>query len=74
MLAMDKHSSLLQTIITYGRKKFYNIGSRPDLSGIKHSSLLQTFVDYSFRKIYNIETSGEKGTIKNFTQIVFTLK
>ncbi len=26
-LARDKHSSLLQKFITYGRKKFYNIGN-----------------------------------------------
>jgi hypothetical protein len=26
MLARDKHSSLLQTSINYGLKKFYNIG------------------------------------------------
>ncbi len=25
-ISCDKHSSLLQTIINYGRKKFYNIG------------------------------------------------
>jgi hypothetical protein len=27
-LARDKHSSLLQTLINYGRKKFYNNGPR----------------------------------------------
>ncbi len=27
-LAMDKHSSLLRTILNYGCKKFYNIGPR----------------------------------------------
>ncbi len=25
---MDKHSSLLRTLVNYGRKKFYNIGPR----------------------------------------------
>ncbi len=28
MLARDKRSSLLQKIVTYGRKMFYNIGTR----------------------------------------------
>ncbi len=27
-LAKDKHSSLLQKFVTYGRKKFHNIGHR----------------------------------------------
>ncbi len=27
-LAMDKRSSLLQKVVTYDRKKFYNIGPR----------------------------------------------
>jgi hypothetical protein len=27
-LAKDKHSSLLRIFVTYGRKKFYNIGPR----------------------------------------------
>ena len=27
-LARDKHSSILQTFVIYGRKKLYNIGSR----------------------------------------------
>jgi hypothetical protein len=26
MLARDKHSSLLRTLVNYGRKTFYNIG------------------------------------------------
>ncbi len=26
MIATDKHSSLLDTIVNYGRRKFYNIG------------------------------------------------
>jgi hypothetical protein len=30
-LARDKHSSLLQKFLNYGRKKFYNIGPRPIL-------------------------------------------
>jgi hypothetical protein len=29
-LGRDKHSTLLQTIVNYGRKKFYNIGPWPD--------------------------------------------
>jgi hypothetical protein len=28
---MDKHSSLLQKIVNYGSKKFYNIGSRSQI-------------------------------------------
>jgi hypothetical protein len=32
-LARDKHSSLLQRFVNYGRKKFYKIGTRSD-SGI----------------------------------------
>jgi hypothetical protein len=31
-LARDKHSSLLQTLVNYVRKKFYNIGPRSDTS------------------------------------------
>ncbi len=30
-LAKDKHSSLLQKFVTYGRKKFYNIGPRDQI-------------------------------------------
>jgi hypothetical protein len=30
-LARDKHSSLLQKFVNYGRKTFYNIGPRPIL-------------------------------------------
>jgi hypothetical protein len=30
-LARDKYSSLLQKFVTYGRKKFYNIGPRGQL-------------------------------------------
>jgi hypothetical protein len=33
-LARDKHSSLLRTLINYGRKKFYNIGPRANV--IRH--------------------------------------
>jgi len=29
-LARDKHSSLLQVLLNYGCKKFYNIGTRKD--------------------------------------------
>jgi hypothetical protein len=29
-LARDKHSSVLPKFVNYGRKKFYNIGPRPE--------------------------------------------
>jgi hypothetical protein len=29
--AKDKHSSVLQTLVNYGRKKFYNIRPRPEM-------------------------------------------
>jgi hypothetical protein len=30
LLAIDKHLSLLRKYVTYGQKKFYNIGRRPE--------------------------------------------
>jgi hypothetical protein len=33
MLTRDKHSSLLRKVVTYGRKKFYNIGHWPAFDG-----------------------------------------
>ncbi len=43
-LSRNKHSSLLQTFVNYGHKKFYNIGSRvleaTDFG--QHSSLITT--------------------------------
>ncbi len=34
MHAADKHSSLSQAFVNYGRKKFYNIGAWFDFAGI----------------------------------------
>jgi hypothetical protein len=34
-LAKDKHSSLLRTIINYGREKFYGIGTRSEFKDTK---------------------------------------
>ncbi len=52
---MDKHYSLLQKFVNYGRKRFYNIGPNVKrLARDKHYSLLQKFVNYGRKKFYNI--------------------
>jgi hypothetical protein len=47
----DKHSSLLQKIVNYGRKKFFNIGSRLEVTNTK---LFSPFVNYSHKRFERI--------------------
>ncbi len=35
MLARDKNSTLLQTFVSFGRKKFYNIGPWPSFVNVR---------------------------------------
>jgi hypothetical protein len=60
ILEKDRHSSLLQTFVNYGRKKFYNIGARVSTIPLKIilSSLLRhgtqkMIVRSSYRKVLN---------------------
>jgi hypothetical protein len=42
-LAVDKRSSLLRKLVSYGRQKFYNIGSRENLlDSVSHIGPLTT--------------------------------
>jgi hypothetical protein len=45
-LARDKHSSLLQKTVNYGRKKFYNIGPRQDYMFEEMKKLSEKYPDF----------------------------
>jgi hypothetical protein len=74
MLARDKHSSLLQKFVNYGRKIFYNIGPSDrrkcitilkKLSRDKRSSLFVPTISDEEGRFFNIDTSSSQ---KSWTQ------
>ncbi len=54
MLVSDKHSSLLQTVVTYGRKKCYNIGP-----------WLGSLVCYEENEVLGLSTQIQAGMFKD---------
>jgi hypothetical protein len=48
MLTMDKHCSLLQTVVKYGRKKYYKIGPRRQISRASFRYFIKGYGDQCF--------------------------